>query len=318
MLQRAWLVLVLITVIGTHLIGACGVVNGQNCVFPFRHKNVTYAGCTNVGDPDKKLWCSTEVNAQGEHLAGKGAWGHCQRDCPTARERLYPDCSALRVSDQDEEFSSGIYSVDQGRNHGGRTVYVNQDKGLFIFWLRNNNGWGLGYETGLTSGGSFYSSGPDVKDEPWMGVWPEPKLKVVCAATLPFVQSVSTIPQDNKRCSARWSCLARENCPAIEKAYQQLLGKRKDDPARIAVVKSLKNRVCNAKEKGFCCPEEDGSVCESGEPCKSISNCPSNREMVDKIQSGTFPYSEVSDIYKDLKSKLCDSRNKMFCCSGNK
>eukprot|EP00092_Neocalanus_flemingeri_P007506 GFUD01008103.1.p1 GENE.GFUD01008103.1~~GFUD01008103.1.p1 ORF type:complete len:350 (+),score=95.34 GFUD01008103.1:140-1051(+) len=297
------------------LVGECVVTRGQNCVFPFRHKNVTYAGCTDAGDPDGKLWCSTEVNGQGDHMTGKGAWGHCQGDCPTARYRLHPDCSALRVSDEDEGFTSGIYLVDQGRNHGGRTVYVNKDKELFIFWLRNDAGWGLGYESGLSSGGSFYSSGPDVRDEPWLGAWAEDKLSVVCAIDLPFVQSVQIIPQDDKSCSAGYSCLSRENCPAIQVWYRELLGRRKDDPAVISLRNSLKNKVCNKKERGFCCKQRDGSVCEFGESCRSISNCSSNREKVTQIASGNLPYSKVSTLYNNLKSSLCDSRNKMFCCN---
>ena len=93
----------------------CTVENGKACIFPFRHKNVTYAGCTDERDPDGKYWCSTEVDSQGEHLGGKKAWGYCPQDCPKASDRKSPDCRSLVVTDEDEDFSSGVYLVDQTR-----------------------------------------------------------------------------------------------------------------------------------------------------------------------------------------------------------
>eukprot|EP00090_Calanus_glacialis_P032046 TRINITY_DN53176_c0_g1_i1.p1 TRINITY_DN53176_c0_g1~~TRINITY_DN53176_c0_g1_i1.p1 ORF type:complete len:315 (+),score=66.61 TRINITY_DN53176_c0_g1_i1:72-1016(+) len=312
----AWLVLVLVTVIWTSVEAVCRVRNGKECVFPFRHKNVTYAGCTDDRDPNGRLWCSTEVDSQGEHLGFKKAWGHCLEDCPKASDRINPDCRSLVVTDEDEDFSSGVYLVDQTRTTLGRAVYINREKELLIFWLKNGAGWGIGYESGLSSGGSFYSSGPDVMDEPWLGIWAEPKLRIVCSVDLPFIDSVSTIPQVDNKCSDAESCLTRENCPAVENDYKKLLGKRKDDPISISVTNILKGKVCNTSKKGFCCPEQDTSVCKSGESCRSIDNCSSNQRKLEKIKSGSIPYSEVGKLYKDLKGRVCDSRNKMFCCSG--
>jgi len=306
----------MVPVLWTSVEAVCTVENGKACVFPFRHKNVTYAGCTDDRDPDEKYWCSTEVDSQGEHLGGKKAWGYCPQDCPRASDRKNPDCRSLVVTDEDEDFSSGVYLVDQTRTTMGRAVYINKEKELFIFWLRNIAGWGIGYESGLSSGGSFYSSGPDVMDEPWLGAWAEPKLKIVCAVDLPFIDSVSTIPELDKRCSESESCLTRENCPAVEAAYTQLLGKRKDEPKSVAVAAELRRKVCNQKQKGFCCQEEDESVCNSGETCRAVENCSTNLRKLEKIKSGSFPYSEVGDLYKELKKSVCDSRRRMFCCSG--
>ena len=306
-----------VAAVGLSLAAECGVGHGKRCIFPFEFKNVTYAGCTEVGDPNRRLWCSVQVNDQGEHMTGKGAWEHCEQECPTARERLYPDCGELKVTDQDEDFSSGIYTVDQGRNHGGRTVYVNKENKLFIFWLHDRAGWGLGYESGFTSGGSFYSSGPDVRGEPWLGAWKESMLKIECTVSLPFVNSVTTIPNESPGCPDRHSCLARENCPEVEKAFQSLLGRSKNDPSRKETINRLKKKVCNKQEKGFCCREEDESVCREDETCTTIQNCPSNREKVSQIESGTLPHAEISQVYQELKATLCDSRKKMFCCSGD-
>ena len=63
----------LITLIGGCR-GVCRVSNGQQCVFPFTHKNITYAGCTNEKDPDGRYWCSTafrEGTGAEQHDLGK-------------------------------------------------------------------------------------------------------------------------------------------------------------------------------------------------------------------------------------------------------
>ena len=90
----------------------------------------------------------------------------------------------------------------------------------------------------------FNSSGPEVKGEPWQGAWKESNLEVFCAEDLPFTRSVPSIPQNSKKCLATESCLSRENCPAVERIFQNMLGKRKGDPDRLEIVKKLKNIVC--------------------------------------------------------------------------
>lgn len=68
------------------------------CVFPFKFLGEVYQECTNVRDPGGKLWCvlhvtlalfscvsschyflrcSTEVDADGEHVYREDTWGHC-------------------------------------------------------------------------------------------------------------------------------------------------------------------------------------------------------------------------------------------------
>jgi len=292
--------------------GVCRTTTGEECVFPFLYKNTTYAGCTDDKDPDGKYWCSTMVDSLGQHV--KSAWGHCQADCPTAAARLTPDCQALVVADQDQDLSSGVYVVDHSRTVLGRVVYVNTDKDLFIFWLPNNAGWGVGYESGLSSGGSFYSSGPDVVDEPWLGAWAEPKIQVLCSEDLPFLDKVSSLPQTSRTCSDSESCLARQHCPSVERSYQELLGKRKDDPASLEVARRLKRKVCNARLKGFCCAGEDESVCRAGQSCRTLQSCPDNSRMVENIRGNRLHYREAARLYRELKGRVCDSRRKMLCC----
>merc|ERR1711892_1417450 len=226
-----------------------------------------------------------------------------------------PACGALEVTDQDQETSSGLYLVERGKHHAGRSVYINKEKILYIFWLNDLEGWGLGDESAMESGETLYSSGPEVKGEPWLGSWKKPDVKIFCAEENLFTRSrVSTIiSQDDKTCSSSESCLVREDCPAVEKLYQKLRGLSKNDPVRLKAIEDLKSNVCNKKEKGFCCPEktEATDVCKS---CKLVNECPEVKKKIVLVRSGTLPFSESIKIYRDLQSRICNIETQMFCC----
>lgn len=294
----------------------CKTVANNACVFPFRHEDQTYAGCTDQSDTDGRLWCSTEVTSGGEHVVGQ--WGHCAEDCPTASERREASCGVLEVKDQDADTASGIYLVDQGNYHQGRSVFVNKEKDLFIFWLNEISGWGLGHELVISSGESLYSSGPDVEGEPWLGVWKESKLKIFCAEDFLFTRSAlsMSILQVDKTCLSSESCQTRENCPALENLYQKLAGRSRNDPIRVEAIKELKSRVCNKKERGFCCEakDEDEGICTDQSSCKKTEDCPEVVEKINLIKSRTLPISDSIKIYEDLKSRKCNSKTALFCC----
>eukprot|EP00092_Neocalanus_flemingeri_P037345 GFUD01040669.1.p1 GENE.GFUD01040669.1~~GFUD01040669.1.p1 ORF type:complete len:496 (+),score=118.42 GFUD01040669.1:2-1489(+) len=146
-----------------------------------------------------------------------------------------------------------------------------------------------------------------VEGGPCQGVVKESELDE-CAEDL-LTRSVSSISQVAKKCSATESCLKRENCPAVDEMYKML----KDDSVRERIIKTLKNQICNRKERAFCCKEEDKKVCPAGESCKDVSECTEVEEKVKRIQSGNLPYSESIKIYDNLKSRMCDSQS-MFCC----
>ena len=64
----------------------CSVVETRNgefkpCIFPFKYSGQTFDSCTTIRDPDKKPWCSTKVDADGNHVTAGGYWGHCGQDC---------------------------------------------------------------------------------------------------------------------------------------------------------------------------------------------------------------------------------------------
>jgi hypothetical protein len=37
--------------------------------------------CTTLNDPDGRAWCSTKVDANGDHVKNGGFWGHCSQEC---------------------------------------------------------------------------------------------------------------------------------------------------------------------------------------------------------------------------------------------
>ena len=65
------------------------------CIFPFIYGGVTYLGC--AGDPaeDKKdaRWCSTKVDAKGNHMDGTNNYGFCPHTCPSHYEIQAPEVS---------------------------------------------------------------------------------------------------------------------------------------------------------------------------------------------------------------------------------
>ncbi len=52
---------------------------GESCVFPFIFQGVTYNACTNAGEPDDTMWCSTKTDKCDLHITGQ--WGYCSKTC---------------------------------------------------------------------------------------------------------------------------------------------------------------------------------------------------------------------------------------------
>ena len=73
--------------------GRCQADNGKVCVFPFKFRNKQFRGCTTEFDDTGAAWCSTKVNAEGEHVSGAGEWGYC-RGCSTTPVTVVASWSA--------------------------------------------------------------------------------------------------------------------------------------------------------------------------------------------------------------------------------
>merc|ERR1719392_448330 len=73
--------------------GSCltvgGPAQGSPCVFPFTFADTTYTSCTAWiygGQPDGTTWCSTKVDASGNHVNNEGNYGFCGQDCNIPRD----------------------------------------------------------------------------------------------------------------------------------------------------------------------------------------------------------------------------------------
>merc|ERR1712013_601588 len=73
--------------------GSCttvgGPAQGSPCVFPFNFADTTYTSCTAWiygGQPEGTTWCSTKVDASGNHVNNEGNYGFCSADCDIPRD----------------------------------------------------------------------------------------------------------------------------------------------------------------------------------------------------------------------------------------
>ena len=208
------------------------------CVFPFRHKARTHVGCTTEHAVDGLAWCSTKVDSTGLHVTGEEAWGACDPSCP--RDLV---CRVLRVKDLEDDFSSGLFEFT-GSVHHDKPVYDNRAKGLSIFWNSEEAGWGLGYEDGKKTGGSFYSSGPEVTGEPWLGAWEDQMVEVSCEDQEVPLVPLQLLPQEAGRpvCSSEERCVTRAQCPQVQQQYQTLQTLPKGDPQALDIIRQLKTK----------------------------------------------------------------------------
>merc|ERR1712210_418983 len=65
-----------------------GPAAGSACAFPFNYMGVSHSGCTTI-DGDTTPWCSTQTDANDDHVSGVGAWGYCDASCPCSRDRCH-------------------------------------------------------------------------------------------------------------------------------------------------------------------------------------------------------------------------------------
>merc|ERR1711971_572431 len=69
------------TASGASCITNDGPAAGSACAFPFNFMGVLHSGCTTI-DGDTTPWCSTQTDANNDHVSGVGAWGYCDASCP--------------------------------------------------------------------------------------------------------------------------------------------------------------------------------------------------------------------------------------------
>merc|ERR1711936_655353 len=72
------------TVASSSCLTVSGPDTGSSCVFPFTFNGVTYVTCADWiygGSNQGEKWCSTKVDAAGQHVNGEGKYGFCSSDC---------------------------------------------------------------------------------------------------------------------------------------------------------------------------------------------------------------------------------------------
>jgi len=74
-----------------------GPGEGSPCQFPFIYKGVTRNGCITEADPDNRLWCSTGVDEDGQHIVNGQNWAHCSDSCPVSDTEVTPVSSAFSI-----------------------------------------------------------------------------------------------------------------------------------------------------------------------------------------------------------------------------
>ena len=63
----------------------CRTEDGRVCQFPFSYEGKRYTRCTTDKDPDGRLWCSTKVDKNNNHVQNEGQWGYCSDQCKSTR-----------------------------------------------------------------------------------------------------------------------------------------------------------------------------------------------------------------------------------------
>ena len=99
---------------------SCYTKEGNECVFPFKYKDVTYNNCTSVDV--FQPWCATDYDQSSEEIL---AWGLCLPDCPY----IEPEVSCLSPPPVPQ---FGL------RNDSGKIIFQNYFADWFTLEFQNN------------------------------------------------------------------------------------------------------------------------------------------------------------------------------------
>ena len=69
-----------------------------------------------------KFWCSTRVDAGGNHVTGTGEWGHCSAACPQEQTSSQPTSSVASSSSSSSSSFSSSSSSSSGQTSSAFTV----------------------------------------------------------------------------------------------------------------------------------------------------------------------------------------------------
>jgi len=112
-----------------------GPATGSACVFPFNYNGVSHSNCTTVDDT--KPWCSTQTDANNDHVSGVGAWGYCDENCSGSGSPSPTECS---VTSGPEAGSACVFPFTfMGVSHSSCTTIDGDSGGP---WCFTKTSWG--------------------------------------------------------------------------------------------------------------------------------------------------------------------------------
>jgi len=94
------LFIVLLSLIGkgySECLTIAGPGKGRPCIFPFKFQELEYSECTTYQADDKRPWCATKVNENGEHISN--TYGICGEDCRGFKPRENISCKTIEGQD---------------------------------------------------------------------------------------------------------------------------------------------------------------------------------------------------------------------------
>jgi len=107
-----------------------------------------------------------------------------------------------------------------------------------------------------------------------------------------------SLTMGDTQCSNNQACLKREECPSVNKLYNEFLETKDQN-----ILSELQSKICNQEEKKFCCD------CY----CVERQKCPSIVKLYEDLKQAEDPDKKKS-LVKTLTSKICNKEEKKFLC----
>jgi len=185
------------------------------CVFPFTFKDVTYNGCTNVGDPEGKLWCATKVDENGSYILNSNQYGYCTENCPEG------DIETIDIRSIDDD---KLVEIDRNCEKGETCKY-------------------------RTSCPEFQTQKANLdKLSRRSQEYKETLIKIRTSVCNKKEKGVCCPKTNVDKCKRGFSCVKEDQCEYAQELRKQY--KKGDNNAK----QTLIGLICDRKERTFCCP----------------------------------------------------------------
>jgi len=145
------------------------------------------------------------------------------------------------------------------------------------------------------------------------------RMKLLIFFTFIGVRMINTLDSEEQTCSPSHECLNIEKCPYWSKVQKKIRGLINGSSEKTRLVNKIRSSVCNKKAKGVCCPpwelvEPKYRQCVSSEVCTTRESCPHWERKYKKLNSLPRNSNEYTKILKDMKSAVCNRKQRGLCC----